>query len=225
VNAFNNSTAATVHFDDGSGHSGTVSTLLTQLNVTYSDGAGTPLTFLTFSLDLFHTVSVGQTYAVNARDDLATAFTNGSRIDYIFQAFGVGDLTKNEANAVQIVIWDLTLGNHNPNSFGKDASGTYSSGDTNVFSVDLAGNPAADQISALVDQYLKASIGSTGQGGWLDAAAAGNDPNRGQSLMQPIPEPSSFVLCIIAAGCVSTWGLRRVGRQAHFVGSLFSWRR
>jgi hypothetical protein len=34
VNAFNNSTPATVHFDDGSGHSGTVSTLLTQLNVT-----------------------------------------------------------------------------------------------------------------------------------------------------------------------------------------------
>jgi hypothetical protein len=63
INAFNDGTSATVHFNDGAGHSGTVSTVLTQLNVTYS-GSGAPLSFNTFCVDLFHMVSVGQTYAV-----------------------------------------------------------------------------------------------------------------------------------------------------------------
>src|SRR5260370_3586869 len=106
VNAFNNSTPATVSFNDGSGHSGTDNTLLTQFNITYSPGAGTPFTFSTFSVDLFHTVSSGQTYAVDPRGDVATAFANGSRIASIYQMFGVQDLTNNpdQAAAVQIAI-------------------------------------------------------------------------------------------------------------------------
>jgi hypothetical protein len=116
VNGFNNNTMATVSFDDGSGisgHSGSVSTLLTQFNVTYS---GSPSTFNTFSIDLFHTVSGGQTYEVDARSDLATAFANGSRISYIFQNYGLQDLTQNsvQAAAAQLSLWDLSLNNHVP---------------------------------------------------------------------------------------------------------------
>jgi hypothetical protein len=200
VNGFNNNTMATVSFDDGSGisgHSGSVNTLLTQFNVTYS---GSPSTINTFTIDLFHTVSSGQTYAVNARSDLATAFTNGSRISYIFQNYGLQDLTQNPvlAAAVQISLLDLSLNNHIPTFFGLDPGGTYSSGDPNVFSVSLGSNPAANQIAALTDQYLKASIGATNQGSWLDAAAAGNNANRGQSLVLPVPEPSSIIV-------FSTW--------------------
>src|ERR1700730_15434628 len=92
LNGFNNNTAATVTFNDGAGHSGSHNTLLTQFNVTFS-GGGAPVTFNTFSVDLFHAVSAGQTYAVTPRGDLATAFASGSRMAYIFQTYGLQDLT------------------------------------------------------------------------------------------------------------------------------------
>jgi hypothetical protein len=206
LNSFNNNTQATVAFNDGAGHSGSDSTLLTQFNVTFTSSGGTAVTFNTFCIDLFHTVSAGQTYAVNPRSDLATAFTNGSQIAYIFQAFGQQDLTSSsdQAAAVQIAIWDLSLNNHNPTSFALDKDGTYSSGDENVFGVSLGSNPDASQIAALTDEYLKASIGATTKGAWLDASAAGNDPNRGVSVLQPVPEPSSLVLGMLAVGCLMT---------------------
>jgi hypothetical protein len=110
VNGFNNNTAATVTFNDGAGHSGSNTTLLTQFNVTLT-GVGSPITFDTFSIDLFHTVTAGQTYLVNARGDLATALVNGSRIAYIFRTYGLPDLTNNpdQAAAVQLALWDLSL--------------------------------------------------------------------------------------------------------------------
>jgi hypothetical protein len=213
INGFNNNTMATVSFNDGtgiSGHSGSVNTLLTQFNVTYS---GSPSAINTFTIDLFHTVSSGQTYEVNARNDLATAFANGSRISFIFQNYGLQDLTQNpvQAAAVQISLWDLSLNNHVPTFFGLDPGGTYSSGDPSVFSVTLGNNPAASQIASLTDQYLKASIGATNQGSWLDAAAAGDNANRGQSVVLPVPEPSSIIVFFGWLGCLSLRHLRRSG--------------
>ena len=195
LNAFNNNTPATVTFDDGAGHSGSQATLLSQLNVTFS-ATGTPITFNTFSVDLFHTVSVGQTYAVAPRDDLATVFANGSRIAYVFQHFGLQNLTGDaiQAAAVQIALWDLSLNNHNPTTFGPDADGSYSSGDEDVFSVFFGSNPDASQIAALTNQYLGLSVGATTTGAWLDAAAAGNAPTRGESVLQRVPGPSSGVM-------------------------------
>src|SRR5262249_6946529 len=151
-----------------------------------------PTTFVTFSIDLFHTVSTGQSYEVNARNDLATAYANGSRIAYIFQNFGLQNLAANpiQAAALQLSLWDLSLNNHNPTSFfSADGGVTYSSGDPSVFHVSFGSNPDASQIATLTNQYLVASIGATTPGSWLDAAAAGNDPVRGQSLVQPVPEP------------------------------------
>jgi hypothetical protein len=86
VNAFNNNSngaTATVTFNDGGGQN-TENRLLSQFNVTDSSGSGT-VTINTFTFDLFHGVSPLQTYAVTPRNDLATAFTNGSRIAYVFQ--------------------------------------------------------------------------------------------------------------------------------------------
>jgi hypothetical protein len=82
-------------------------------------------------------VSVGQTYAVTARDDVDTAFTNGARMAYIIDNFGAMDLTNNsdQAAAVQIAVWDLSLDNHDPTFFALDSNGSYSSGDPNIFSV------------------------------------------------------------------------------------------
>jgi hypothetical protein len=207
LNGFNNNTPAIVTFDDGAGHSGSDNALLAQLNMTFS-GGGTPSTFNTFSVDLFHTVSTGQTYAVTPRADLATAFVNGSRIAYVFQKFGLQDLTNHaiQAAAVQVALWDLSLNNHDPTTFGMDADGTYSSGDENVFSVSFGSNPDASQIAALTAQYLGASIGAIVTGGWLDAAAAGNDANRGESALQPVPGASSGLLIILGSGGLAILG-------------------
>jgi hypothetical protein len=206
LNGFNNNTPATVTFDDGAGHSGSENTLLAQFNVTFS-GGGTPSTFNTFSVDLFHTVSAGQTYAVTPRGDLATAFVNGSRMAYVFQNFGLQDLTNQaiQAAAVQVALWDLSLNNHNPTSFGMDADGTYSSGDESVFSVSFGSNSDASQIAALTAQYLGASIGAITTGGWLDAAAAGNDMNRGESVLRPVPGASSGLMVILGMGSLAMW--------------------
>lgn len=215
VNAFNNgltsNNAVTVHYNDGVGDSGTVSTWATQFNVTFNNGSSTA-TFNTFCIDLFHDVTDGQTYAVYLRNNLATAFTNGSQMAYIYENFGVQNLTGNsdQAAAVQLALWDLSLNNHTPTSFGLDSDGTYSSGDENVFSVVL-NVPDASQIASLVNQYLQAAVGASGQGSWLDASAQGNYLNRGQSLLVPdslVPEPSSILLSLVAAGCLSVWSFR-----------------
>jgi hypothetical protein len=167
INALNNSTTATVSFNDGSGPS-SISTLLSQFNVTLS-GAGGPVTFNTFSIDLSHTVVSGQTYTVSPRGDLASAFVNGARMAFIFTQFGQQNLTGDpvQAAAVQISLWDLSLNNHAPTTFTLDADGSYSSGDENVFAVLFGANPNASQIAALTNQYLQSSIGAVTSGAWL----------------------------------------------------------
>jgi hypothetical protein len=212
VNNFNNNTPATVTFNDGMGDSGSNSTNLTQWNVTYTAG-GNSLTFNTFSVDLLHTVTVGQTYSINARNDLASAFANGSRIAYVFQSYGLPDLTSNpdQAAAVQTALWDLSLNNHNPTSFGPDGDGTYSSGDPDVFKVSFGSSPDASQIAALTNQYLMNSVGANNQGSWFDASQSG-----GENLLQPVPEPPTILLSTVAAVCISIGALRRRYRARHW---------
>jgi len=139
INGFNSGEQAIIHYDDGAGNSGSVSALLTQLAVSYTGDGAASVDFDTFCIDLLHTLTVGQTYAVDSRSDLASAFANGARLAYVYQAFGVTNLTGDpiQAAAVQIALWDLSLSNHNPTSFTQDASGTYSSGDPEVFRVDF----------------------------------------------------------------------------------------
>jgi hypothetical protein len=97
---------------------------------------------------------------------------------------------------------------HNPTFFGPNGDGTYS-GDPSVFNVDLGSNPDASQIASLTDQYLKGSIGATRSGAWFDAFPAGNDPNRGENLLQTVPEPSSIVMSVVSISCLAAWGLWR----------------
>src|SRR5262249_11924039 len=48
IDAFNNSTQATVTFNDGAGHSGSLNALVTQFLATYHNSNGTSVTFETF---------------------------------------------------------------------------------------------------------------------------------------------------------------------------------
>jgi RHS repeat-associated protein len=178
-------TTATIKYNDGAGHSGSVKTILSQFNVTYNNGVNKPVAFNTFCIDLLHTVGVGGTYPVAVQPDLASGYANAGPMAYVFQNFGMSNLSNNptQAAAVQIAEWDLSLNNHTPTEFIKDADGTYSSGDESVFSVNLGNNPNAAAIANLVNQYLHVSEGATSSEGWLESV---NVPiNRGQSLLIP----------------------------------------
>src|SRR5262249_22594334 len=110
----------------------------TQFVAAYGNTDGSTLSFLTFCIDLAHTVSAGQTYLVNPREDVQTAFVHGAEMAYIIDNFGSTDLSSNplQAAAVQIALWDLSLNNNtNVTSFGLDPDGSYSSGDESVFNV------------------------------------------------------------------------------------------
>jgi hypothetical protein len=136
IDEFNNSFTASISANDGVGDSiSNEDVYLTQFGVTYSTSV-----YNAFCLDLFHTVTLGQTYALSVGNDLDTAFTNGARMAYIINNYGLQDLSANpdQAAAVQIALWDLSLNNHNPTMFEADGDGTYSSGDPNVFSVNFA---------------------------------------------------------------------------------------
>jgi hypothetical protein len=183
LNQLNNNVIGTVSFNDGMGNSGTETAYFSQFNMTYVDSTGSQVTFNPFCIDLAHKVSVGQTYAVYLRDDLDTFFANGGRMAYIDDNFGQGPLSDDQAAAVQIALWDLSLNNHNPTSFSLDADGTYSSGDESVFSINFNGNPLASQIASLVNYYL--GLNGSAPGSWLDASAAGLNSDRGQSVLVP----------------------------------------
>ena len=232
IDAFTSDAQATVFRNDGT-QSGTVHALLTQMVVTYHNSDGTPVTFATFCIDLFHTVSLDQVYPVILRGSLDPFFANGARMTFVLDHYGASNLSgaPDQAAAVQIALWDLSLNNHNPTFFGPEQNGTtYSSGDPNVFSVDMGSNSDASAIASLVNQFLVASEGATTSGGWLDASAAGDGPNRGQSLLIPpslviapngldlvtLPLPPSAVLMVagLVAFCVMRAMLHR-RRRAH----------
>jgi opacity protein-like surface antigen len=186
IDAFTSGVQATIFRNDGT-QSGSVDALLTQFDVTYRNSDGTLVPFATFCIDLFHTVSAGQVYPVILRDSLDPFFVNGDRMAYVLAHFGASNLSgaPDQAAAVQIALWDLSLNNHAPTSFALDTDGTYSSGDESVFNVDFGSNPDASAIASLVNQYLVASEGATTSGSWLDAGAAGDGAQRGQSLLLP----------------------------------------
>jgi RHS repeat-associated protein len=187
LNKLNDPTTAVVKFNDGAGHSGTDNTYLSQFNVTYSNGVNAPVTFNTFCIDLIDRVSAGGTYSVAVQPDLAPTYVNAGAMTYIFQNFGMSNLSNNptQAAAVQIAEWDLSLNNHTPTQFVKDADGTYSSGDESIFSVNFGSNPNASAIGALVNQYLHVAAGATNTDGWLDSSVIPSGPQRGQCLLIP----------------------------------------
>jgi hypothetical protein len=174
-----------------------------QFKVTYNSQ-----THYTFCIDLFHNVSIGQTYAVNLRADIATAFTHGAQMAALYEAYGKGNMAGDSAHAaaLQLALWDLAINNTNHKPFTFTTTGGQiktGDGDFNVsnFSADFT---AISNDFQTYMNFAKSASSST-QGDWLDASAQGNYTDRGQSLLLSVPEPSSLVLGGI--GCVSLWGL------------------
>ena len=132
-----------VSFNDGVGDTGSLSAALTQFVAGYGDSDGSTISFFTFCIDLEHTITNGQSYAVDPRDDVKTAFSNGAQMAFIIDNFGSTDLGSDpdQAAAVQLSLWDLSLNNHTPTSFALDADGSYSSGDEGMFNVRFAKVP------------------------------------------------------------------------------------
>ena len=114
-------------------------------------------------------VGTGGTYPVAVEPNLAPTYLNAGPMAKIFQMYGTSDLSSNpnQAAAVQIALWDLSLNNHTPTYFVEDVDGTYSSGDESVFSVNFGGNPAATTIGDMVNQYLHVTAGATTSGSFL----------------------------------------------------------
>jgi hypothetical protein len=182
--------SGSVSANDGIGDAiSNAATTFSQLAASFTPSGGTAVSFNTFCIDLFHSVSIGQSLSTYVSGNESTAFVNGSRMAYIYDMYGTQSLSgsPNQAAAVQLALWDLSLNNHTPTTFAVDADGTYSSGDESVFSVTFNSATDAANVAPLVNQYLQASIGSTMQGGWLNAAAAGTGSTRGQSM--PFPSP------------------------------------
>jgi hypothetical protein len=188
VTGANTSKTETVTLNDSVGDSYSGSATASQFSASLTD-LGNTLNFFTFCIDPFHSFTLNTSFKVYVSGNENTAFVNGARMAYIYQMYGAQNLSANpnQATAVQFALWDLSLNNHNPTTFGVDADGSYSSGDQSVFSVKFGSAADAAAIAPLVNQYLQTSIGATVQGGWLNAAANGTGANRGQSM--PLPGP------------------------------------
>src|SRR5262249_22627859 len=145
-------------------------------------------------------------------------FLNANQMAYVFQQFGLSDLSGNpdQAAAVQTALWDLSLNNHTPTSFSIDPDGRYSSGDPNIINVDFKGNPDAAAIAALTNSYLTGAVGAKNQNGWLGGGPAGR-PNSGQGVLIPppllpilqTPEPSTLTLLVVGMCCLGAKKFRR----------------
>ena len=189
MDAFNNSTAVTVFYDDGNGDTGTDNTLATQFHASYTGARRRP-SRSTPSASIWNIRSLK---VRTTRSTSATIWTEPSptaQMAYIFQQYGESDLSDNpdQAAAVQIALWDLSLDNHDPTSFAGHGRGRrLRQRRPQRLQRQSGHNADAAHIAGLTHQYLIAANNVTAAGAWLDATPAGTAVNRGQSLMLPSP--------------------------------------
>ena len=188
VNAFNNNTPATITFINALGQQQTEDTLLTQINLTYNADTSNSITYNGFCIDLNHTVTEGQTYAVNAQANLAS-LPGGSRIAYISQQYDTQDLSSDPvtAAAAQAAIWSL-LTMPAAQSFQLNSDGTtYSPYDANgvqgSLSINLNGNAQTAAIVAKVNAILAASLNATTQDDYFATLGGGQSMSVPSSLV------------------------------------------
>jgi hypothetical protein len=203
-----NAITGTFHAKDGS-NTVNENVYIDQFDVSYNTRS-----YYTFCIDLFHNVSIGQTYAVDLRTDLATAFTHGSQMAALYYAYGTGNMAgdPDHAAALQLALWDLAINdaNHDPFTFTTTGS-VIKTGDGDFKVSNLSADFSA--IAGDFTAYMSFANAHSSAGGWLDASAQGDYQDRGQSLLLPTPEPSSLLLGGI--GCVSLLGIAwRRGRRA-----------
>jgi hypothetical protein len=179
-------TPAIVTFNDGT-IADSLYTALVPFYASYQE-----MNYVTYCIDLTHTVTNNQTYSVYQRDDLASNFWNGGAMAALYQDHGVaGGSDPTIAAAVQLVLWDLCLNHYGTGLDLLLENGIIHSADYNLTVYFTDDDPQA--IYNLAVSYLASALQAPATVGyWLDASAQGEYVNRGQSLMSL--EPTSTTL-------------------------------
>lgn len=139
--------------------------------------------FEAYCVDLDHTVSNGNSYAINVKN-MSMQGPNGLRAAWLFNTYA-GTVDSNvKGAALQLAIWDVVT--DNGDGFG-------------------AGNLKSSEGGALMtlaNSYLSASAGMSGNALWLEAQNHGENHNRNQNLMTAVPEPSSIAAIFVGAAAL-----------------------
>src|SRR5262249_6774348 len=172
--------AITLYRNNGT-QSGTISTTAGPFDVTWTDSSNNSNRLNSLCIDMFHFVGIGQSWAASVRDDLATHFTNGPLMGYMFQKFFQPNMTQDEASGLQIAEWDASLNNHTPTYIAPDSFGNYNSGDPGIFNITSLGGNAANIIYWANKFFTEASAANPSTvNGFFDSSAGG-----GQDLILP----------------------------------------
>lgn len=149
-----------------------------------------PFSFYGYCVDIPHTISNGDSYAVNLLPIPTALGANGGRIAWLYNNKGLAVSSKNEAVALQIALWELAY----------DSAPDLSAG---LFQY---GKKA--KIVSLANSYLSQSVGMSSTA--MLFAATSHPGGRNQDMIGPppaaVPEPGA--LALIGSGLLTTGALR-----------------
>lgn len=207
--------------------------------------AGTPSahTINTFCVDLLDEVNIGQPYTVNLLPTNPAnptpsnpGLVNAAAINFLYQTYGqapitssspvVKSLTSNPygldaadyGTALQLAIW-MELADD-----GK--AGVLGSGLPLTYSLDTAYGGNATEVSEQLTTFLNAAnvaarTNPTLNGLWLQTTNTTGPQPRGQGFLNPVPEPSTWILAGTGFGCLLVqrrWPRRNSGQSGHAAG-------
>jgi len=187
--------------------------------MTYIPKQGAPSsTLYTYCVDLPHDEQWNTPYTLTPTS-LATVFgpTNGDRIGYLYHKYGSTNLAGNAVAdaALQLALWDLSLTNHTPTSFGATTPGgsSYSSdpsGQPSVFTVSGISSAIANQTDAYLRDAAANANSSASAFVYVGFTGPESDGSFQQSiLIDPTPEPSTLVAAAISGVAFGLYGLTR----------------
>jgi hypothetical protein len=213
LNALSNQTTAFISFNNGTQSGSNEDVYVSQFQMTYTPAQGAPSsTLYTYCVDLPHDEQWNTPYAVTPTS-LATVFgaTNGDRIGYLYHKYGSTNLAGKAVDdaALQLALWDLSLTNHTPTSFGLTGN-VYSSGDPSIFAVSGISSDIANQTNFYLNDAAQNATSSSSDFVYVGFTGPESNGSLQQSiLIDPTPEPSALVAAAISGVAFGLYGLAR----------------